>query len=73
MSVIVYRLSPFHPLAGYPGPAVGKITRFWALYIAQSGNQHRYHRALFEQYGDTVRTGWYPASCDPFIILKLVV
>jgi hypothetical protein len=30
-SITAYRLSPFHPLAGYPGPRLARISRFWAV------------------------------------------
>jgi hypothetical protein len=36
-SVVIYRLSPLHPLANYPGPVLCKISRFWAWYIADRG------------------------------------
>lgn len=56
-SVVLYRLSPFHPLAKYPGPVLGKISRLWAFRIANSGDQHRYYHELHEQYGPIIRTG----------------
>ncbi|GJJ15389.1 hypothetical protein Clacol_009665 [Clathrus columnatus] len=56
-SIVLYRLSPFHPLAGIPGPTIGKISRLWSLYIATTGQQHRYAQELHERYGPIVRTG----------------
>jgi hypothetical protein len=56
-SVIVYRLSPLHPLAKYPGPIICRITRLWALWKVLEGRQHLYYHELHERYGDVVRTG----------------
>ena len=57
VSVVAYRLSPYHPLAAIPGPLLCKVTRLWALYIVQTGNQHRYYKSLHDRYGTHVRTG----------------
>lgn len=54
---ILYRVSPFHPLAQYPGPLLNKITKFRNLQIMRRGDLHRHHRALFQQHGDIVRVG----------------
>jgi hypothetical protein len=56
-SVGVYRLSPFHPLAHYPGPLLARLSRLWALRVALSGQQHIVSHQLFERYGNAVRTG----------------
>jgi hypothetical protein len=56
-SVVAYRLSPFHPLAKYPGPILCRVSRFWATRVSLSGDQHLVSHQLFEQYGDVVRTG----------------
>ncbi|KIJ23223.1 hypothetical protein M422DRAFT_276244 [Sphaerobolus stellatus SS14] len=56
-SVILYRLSPFHPLASYPGPILCKITRLRVGYVACTGQQHLYYKQLHERYGSYVRTG----------------
>jgi hypothetical protein len=30
-SIIAYRISPFHPLAKYPGPFVAKLSKLWMV------------------------------------------
>jgi hypothetical protein len=56
-SITVYRLSPFHPLAKYPGPLLARVSRLWATRHAASGRQNYVSHELFERYGDVVRTG----------------
>ena len=56
-SIVVYRLSPFHPLARYPGPTVAKISKFWHMWVVSRGKQHLYLWKLHEKYGDVVRMG----------------
>jgi hypothetical protein len=55
--VVIYRLSPFHPLAKYPGPIPNKLSKLWMSYITSTGQHYRYYRKLHEQYGDIVRVG----------------
>lgn len=55
--IVIYRLSPVHPLAHYPGPFPNKISKLWVSYIASTGKLHLYYRKLHEQYGDIVRVG----------------
>ena len=64
-SVIFYRLSPFHPLARYPGPIMWKLTKFWGLYKERSGKQHVHVQRLHERYGDVVRIGPSNSSRAP--------
>ncbi|KAJ3551693.1 hypothetical protein NM688_g4557 [Phlebia brevispora] len=54
---IAYRLSPFHPLAKFPGPLIARITKFWMSYITTRGDGHEYLRGLHARYGDAVRIG----------------
>jgi hypothetical protein len=58
---IVYRLSPFHPLANYPGPILDRISSLRILQVNVGGNLHRYRETLHKRYGDIVRIG----ECDP--------
>ncbi|OBZ68976.1 hypothetical protein A0H81_11349 [Grifola frondosa] len=56
-SILMYRISPFHPLAQYPGPLLNKLSKFFMAYIAGSGKQYLYIQKLHERYGDIVRIG----------------
>ncbi|KAI9445850.1 high nitrogen upregulated cytochrome P450 monooxygenase 2 [Lactarius psammicola] len=51
----MYRLSPFHPLAKYPGPALAKTSKLWAAHLCAAGDMHRYFKSLHERHGDVVR------------------
>ncbi|KAJ7318987.1 high nitrogen upregulated cytochrome P450 monooxygenase 2 [Mycena albidolilacea] len=57
LSIAVYRLSPFHPLAQYPGPAIGKVTKLWSVWKTAQGYKYLYHKELHDRYGAYVRTG----------------
>lgn len=57
LSIVSYRVSPFHPLAQYPGPLLAKITKWWHAYHIYQGKQHLYIQQLHDQYGDVVRIG----------------
>jgi hypothetical protein len=42
-SIIMYRLSPFHPLAQFPGPRLSSTTKWWMVYrIIFDGGRHKY-------------------------------
>ncbi len=56
-SVVIYRLSPFHPLGRYPGPIGCKISKLHLAAICVPGYQHKYIKALHDRYGDVVRIG----------------
>jgi hypothetical protein len=56
-SITAYRLSPFHPLAKYPGPVLARVSRLWATQGVIRGYQHLESHELFTRYGDVVRTG----------------
>lgn len=58
-SVVAYRLGPYHPLAKYPGPVLGKLSKLWMSYICTTGRQHIYYRELHDKYGDIVRIGTF--------------
>ncbi|KAI0057222.1 cytochrome P450 [Artomyces pyxidatus] len=54
---LIYRLSPVHPLAQYPGPTFAKASKIWMAYVSSKGKEHLYHQSLHERYGDVVRVG----------------
>ncbi|KXN81314.1 Cytochrome P450 67, partial [Leucoagaricus sp. SymC.cos] len=57
LSILFYRLSPRHPIAGYPGPFLCKITKIYWAAITRNGEQHKILAALHERYGEVVRIG----------------
>lgn len=72
-SIAAYRISPFHPLAKYPGPLVAKLSKFWMLFICSTGKPHEYYTFLHGKYGDIVRTGPNEVIIrDPAAILPLM-
>ncbi|KAJ7286364.1 cytochrome P450, partial [Mycena rebaudengoi] len=56
-SIVVYRISPWHPLAEFPGPMVNKISKVWGAWVSLDGAQHRVNKQLHDIYGPFVRTG----------------
>ncbi|KAH9987800.1 cytochrome P450 [Russula vinacea] len=66
---LTYRLSPFHPLAKYPGPVLAKSSKWWGAYYSATGDQHRCLKRLHDQHGDIVRIGPNELSiCDASLI-----
>ncbi len=57
IATVVYRLSPWHPLATYPGPALRKVSELVSAYYVATGRKGTHLRTLHEQYGDIVRIG----------------
>ncbi|OCH88034.1 cytochrome P450 [Obba rivulosa] len=56
-SIVLYRLSPIHPLAHYPGPLPHKIMKLSFSWIVMQGQSHIYLQDLHECYRDIVRIG----------------
>ncbi|RPD53820.1 high nitrogen upregulated cytochrome P450 monooxygenase 2 [Lentinus tigrinus ALCF2SS1-6] len=54
---ILYRTSPFHPLAQHPGPLGCRISQWWMACVSWSGREHLYINELHCKYGDVVRIG----------------
>lgn len=58
LSMVIYRLSPWHPLAKYPGPWQGKVSKLYWWHQAQIGETGYTQAKLHKQYGtDFVRIG----------------
>ncbi|RPD68207.1 high nitrogen upregulated cytochrome P450 monooxygenase 2 [Lentinus tigrinus ALCF2SS1-7] len=72
-SVVLYRISPFHPLWPYPGPFWCRTTMFWHAAVAATGEQPRYLQRLHDKYGDIVRFGPNNLSIrDPSLVGPLM-
>jgi hypothetical protein len=56
-SLVLYRLSPFHPLASYPGPIINRVTLLRMAYVASTGKRHLYLSKWHKKYGTHVRIG----------------
>lgn len=50
-----YNISPFHPLAKYPGPLLWRATRLVNSYHHATGDLYIHIAAIHEKYGPTVR------------------
>ncbi len=59
---VAYRLSPFHPLAKYPGPTIAKTSKWWGAYAGGRGDLHLYYKRLHDHYGDVIRVGQHARS-----------
>lgn len=70
-SIVMYRLSPLHPLAKYPGPIACRISQLWAVVIYSGGKAHYYRKLLHDQYGPIVRIGT-PLMCVTLALLMEV-
>lgn len=70
LSVVAYRLSPFHPLAKYPGPILARVTKLWSVRKAVGQKQHLIYKKLHDRYGDVVRVGETRALSDAKPIAK---
>ncbi|KAJ7206366.1 cytochrome P450 [Mycena pura] len=72
-SISLYRISPWHPLAHIPGPAILKITKLCGVWVAFRGKQHRVTKALHDRYGPFVRTGPNEVSIVHVDAIKIVL
>lgn len=55
LSIAVYRLSPWHPLAKYPGEFIFKITKIRTAYASGRGDYFKRVRDMHAKYGPVVR------------------
>ncbi|KAI0711780.1 high nitrogen upregulated cytochrome P450 monooxygenase 2 [Cerioporus squamosus] len=70
LSVLAYRLSPFHPLAQYPGPVWRRISMLGPALHSTRGTTSRYMKQLHDHYGDVVRIGeMLSLASYPFLML----
>ncbi|KAJ3001132.1 hypothetical protein NUW54_g6625 [Trametes sanguinea] len=52
-----YRVSPWHPLAVYPGPCLAKLSSLWLSYVSFTGKRYEILDALHHEYGPFLRIG----------------
>ncbi|TPX17857.1 uncharacterized protein E0L32_002958 [Thyridium curvatum] len=71
LCLVVYRLF-LHPLAGYPGPLLGKITAWRDVYHAYQEDKHLDLYDLHEKYGSVVRYGPNTLSFNDPAALKAI-
>ncbi|KAF9465622.1 cytochrome P450, partial [Collybia nuda] len=71
-SITVYRLSPWHPLANYPGPTLAKISKWWMVYWVGKGKRHLLLQSLHAQYGPWLRIGPNEISINQSAAIKPV-
>lgn len=64
LSVVLYRLSPFHPLAHFPGPVLNKATKLAGVWTTWTGHQHLTNQELHVKYGPFVRVGKIIIGCN---------
>lgn len=57
LETVVYRLSPLHPLASFPGPIANKITSLELARAVATGKRRHYTNDLHTKYGPIVRIG----------------
>lgn len=56
------RLSPFHPMARYPGPMLTKVSKIYMVYVVRKGSPWVWIRRQHQKYGQVVRIGEQPRA-----------
>ncbi|KAH8921381.1 cytochrome P450, partial [Atractiella rhizophila] len=56
-ALLLYRISPFHPLYCFPGPVAARMNMWWYLPMAVKGTEKWEMQKAHEKYGDWVRIG----------------
>ncbi|OCH88354.1 cytochrome P450 [Obba rivulosa] len=57
LATVLYRISPLHPLARFPGPFMWKVTSLKLAQMVWSGKRHIVIIDMHKKYGTVVRTG----------------
>ncbi|KAL1676329.1 cytochrome P450 [Schizophyllum commune] len=72
-SITAYRLSPWHPLAHFPGPYGAAISKWWLVRcILLKGGRHLELQRCHQQYGPWLRVGPNELSVnDPAAIMPI--
>ena len=65
----IYRLSPFHPLAKYPGPTLAKLSKIYWAYVNARGDPYLVARRWHDKCGDVIRIGAYQFDFDTAAVL----
>ncbi|KAJ3740016.1 cytochrome P450 [Lentinula raphanica] len=55
--IVIFRLSPLHPLHSFPGPLLNCISSLPSAYTIYTGYRHLTITSYHAKYGDFVRTG----------------
>ncbi|KAI1791472.1 high nitrogen upregulated cytochrome P450 monooxygenase 2 [Ganoderma leucocontextum] len=73
LSIALYRMSPFHPLARYPGPWSSKVSMLGPALHSTTGQRHKYIKRLHDLHGDVLRIGPNELSIrDPSVALTIL-
>lgn len=62
LTTVAYRVSPFHPLAKFPGPILCKVTGLYLAYISFTGKRHSFLDRQHARYGRFVRAGEFRSA-----------
>ena len=65
----IYRLSPFHPLAKFPGPTPAKLSKIYWAYLNVRGDAYRVAKHWHDKCGDVVRIGEYEFNYGTVVVL----
>ncbi|KAI0353726.1 cytochrome P450 [Trametes cingulata] len=68
---ITYRVSPWHPLASYPGPLLARLSSLWLTAVSFTGRRHLILDRLHAKYGPFVRIGPNAVSMNTLAAIPL--
>ena len=67
-SIALYRLSPFHPMARYPGPILARVSKLYMVFmVVRKEKSYEWFQEQHRKYGDVVRTG------EPFASARVII